>query len=314
MVRKMKSKSNAVERLVNKVIFRNAPRMGQSNAGGVLSRYVPCIISVEEEWRAITKASPRPIGDRIEYYGHIYVRLNAEREEAIREWHKTGLSETNFDWSECPGANDLWFQVRAMYHILSYCREIPNRSVGDLVAYLSTLPVMVRRDYAIGVDDMTFFRSVWPALYGSKKAADSSELARWTPADWDDFHRWKHEDEQNRSKALEEEGRARLQERGELEADRLRIKVVSTDTDVIRVLEAMLDTGIIDQKTRQHQLVDAFQWKGALNGKPKNYAAAKKQLTSPPSDKIIAMIGHLLAGAADDIWDEVIALRPKRRR
>lgn len=57
---------------------------------------------------------------------------------------------------------------------------------------------------------------------------------------------------------------------------------------------------IIHPDTKGPQIVQAFEWQGKLNDKPRNYSSFIRQLESPPSSAVIEMIKALLESAGDE--------------
>jgi hypothetical protein len=248
-----------------------------------------------------------PVDEQILFLFTCFSVLDYERDEALKGYVATGgYPPSTFDWQDRPEANKLWSRLRCVYVVLSFCREVPDYSLHDLIRHLKRMPVLRRRDYANGVDHVHFFRRDWPALFESEEVARSSQIGQWTDEDWNDFAQWRKYFRENIGQFLEEEAERELEEeREEQRRQRNRILVTRSNTDVIRVMEAMKTAGIIDDRTTGPQITNAFAWKGKLNVKPENYDAFKGQLSSPPSRDVVKMIGVLLEHAGSDVWGEL---------
>lgn len=296
--------------------------------------FADSIGSSDEVWGAMEQITQAlPAGETIRFLATIYTNLEAER--------RRQFDAANADGEHSPGsytmfplhnheAHQLLLRTMIVHTLLDACGGVPDYTLGELLLRLRDMDVVRARRMARAIHGFfpCYGLERWIDIYGSRERAEGSKFAAWSSFEWDQLEAWIENLEREYHKRLTEETEAGAPDGGRsgtdtsgsvggtgtnMRAKRTRsIPVASTDLDVIRIIEAMRQGGIIGSDTTGPQIVGAFWWKGELNGKPENYYAARKNLVNPPSDRILAFIACLLETAGDDVKQEVITLCKRR--
>lgn len=306
------------------------PRAGDNLASELLSRtgraydsYAASIVSSDTAWHTLTSLfRPLPIPEQVNFLGAIYSNFRAEYDRQFAETEAQARSEDRPGpraatfWMSNREAHALMLRVKAVLDLLAGCGEVPDYIYPELMAKLDTMKVDERRRYAGAL--LAYFPGRapedWTDVYGTSETAAASRFAKWSGFHWDQLRAYVDELDRNYNELLRQEVEA-VSPATTTDATRRqtrRIKVASSDTDVVRIAEALKAAGIIDPATTGPQIVAVFEWLGVMNEKPGNYDAFKNQLDRPPSPEVMALIKALLADAGDDVEGEIIAFLKRR--
>lgn len=285
--------------------------------------YSSHVVSNQEAWHTLTSLfRPLPIPEQIGFLNAIYSNFRAEYDRQFAEAEaqargedRPGPRAATF-WMSNREAHALMLRVKTVLDLLAGCGEIPDYTYAELMAKLDTMKVDERRRYAGAL--LAYFpgRALedWADVFGTPEAAAASRFSQWPGFHWDQLRAYVNTIDRNYNELLRQEVEAAASANAADATRRQtrRIKVASSDTDVVRIAEALKAASIIDPATTGPQIVAAFEWLGVMNEKPGNYDAFKNQLDRPPSPEVMALIKALLADAGDDVKGEIIAFLRRR--
>ncbi len=300
-------------------LTRSKPQNGKALAlellnksGKTAASYTASITSSDEDWAPLAAiARDLPVPERTAFLDTIYQNLRAEYSrqfqaalDLAQQEGRSYPSDATFTLSNRE-AQRLMIRIMVVLNVLKPCGEVPNYTYPELLTKLAALRVEECQRFAQAIHRYfpSYSPDQWIDVYGSEEAARASKFNQWSGFHWDQLRDHIH--------GLQLSYNSRLQE--ELGLTRKapaanRIQVSSSDTDVVRVIEAMKRAKIIHPDTKGPQIVQAFEWQGKLNDKPRNYASFVRQLESPPSSAVIEMIKALLESAGDDVKAEIARL------